>query len=397
VSLRAIAAFVAVVGSAVAATLVLTLAGGDERSGEARTRTPRAVDVASCRGLGGDAGRDCYKREFLALVDGVEDPRPAVQAIADAAWRGGDYLRTNCHGIMHTVGRTYAVEAHLTLAALRDFLPKSNDPGCTAGFAHGLVTGIAPGIDPERPAEAARVCGGVGTRYQRYSCVHGFGHAFMRMYGERLEPALGLCRALGPDAAPDCAQGAYHDYWFAVSGTDGATLEEKPVTDPRRFCGAQPAGFVRPCWYRAFIERRPDGFQVGSAADVDVLCEGLAGLQREACITGASVIGPSDPAAQLRLCAGLEETSDAAACVRGTKVQNLLDSPIDDFVGLVGGCRRLAAAVRRPCYEWRGKAVAVITDGEFGRAGCPRLRGAGARRWCGRGAARIDEALVTFS
>ena len=32
--------------------------------------------------------------------------------------------------------------------------------------------------------------------------------------------------------APDCAQGAYHDYWFAVVGADEATLSEEAVTDP---------------------------------------------------------------------------------------------------------------------------------------------------------------------
>jgi hypothetical protein len=57
----------------------------------------------------------------------------------------------------------------VTLATLMEYLPRSNDPGCTAGFAHGLVTGVAPDIDSRRPHEAAAVCGQVGTRYQRYA------------------------------------------------------------------------------------------------------------------------------------------------------------------------------------------------------------------------------------
>jgi hypothetical protein len=39
----------------------------------------------------------------------------------------------------------------------------------------------------------------------------------------------------------------------------------------------------------------------------------------------------------------------------------------------------------------------VLTDGAFGRDGCPRLRGAQARRACAAGAATMDEALETFS
>jgi hypothetical protein len=68
----------------------------------------------------------------------------------------------------------------------------------------------------------------------------------------------------------------------------------------------------------------------------------LAGLQREACITAASVIGPADPA------------------------------------------------------RWLGKTIGVLTDGGFAQAGCPQLA-APARRQCRAGAAGMDEALVTFS
>jgi hypothetical protein len=279
---------------------------------------------------------------------------------------------------------------------LMEYLPQANDPGCSAGFAHGMVTGVAPDIDPSRPREAAAVCADAGTRYQRYSCVHGFGHAFMRLYDDLLEPALELCTALGPQAAPDCAQGAYHDYWFAVVGADDAQLSEEPVTSPRELCAEQPEAYVRPCWYRAFIDNRPEGFELTAAEDFEGLCEGLDGLQREGCITAASVIGPADPAEQLRLCARLGDELDAANCVRGTKAQNLLDAPTDTYVRLIDQCRAFRRAARAACYRWLGKTLAVLTDGEFARTGCPRLRGA-ARRECEAGAARMDEALVTFS
>jgi hypothetical protein len=218
----------------------------------------------------------------------------------------------------------------------------------------------------------------------------------MRLYEEQLDPALELCVALGPDRAPDCAQGAYHDYWFAVVGADDTTLREEPITDPRRLCGTQPEAFVRPCWYRAFVENRPEGFEISVPRDLEDLCEGLEGVQREGCITGAAVIGPPDPAAQLELCAALADPADARACVRGTKVQNLLDAPIDTYVDLIGGCRRFAAAARAGCYEWLGKAIAVVTDGRFAEEGCPRLPAA-ARAQCAAGARTMEEALVTFS
>jgi hypothetical protein len=378
-------------GAVAVAALVLR-AGGDDPAPAAV-----AVDLESCRNLLPDASRECWTRGFLAAVDGQDDPRPAVAAITNAAWREGGFLLSSCHGLMHTVGRTYARDAGITLANLMDYLPRSNDPGCSAGFAHGLVTGVGAQIDPRHPGEAAAVCTEAGTRYQRYSCVHGLGHAFMRIHGDRLAPALALCRSLGSRLAPDCAQGAYHDYWFAVVGADEASLPAGAVTDPRRLCGAQPTALVRPCWYRAFVDNRPEGIVVDSAEHLDVLCEGLDGLQRQACVTGAAVIGPADPAVQLELCAALDDPSDAAGCIRGTKTQNLLGSPASDFVRLIGRCERFAGATRSGCYRWLGKAIAVLTDGAFEQTGCPKLAAPDARRSCVAGARTMEDALVTFS
>ena len=368
--------------------MLLTPDGGDV--------APAAVDLDRCRGLLTEATRDCITQEFQRLVAGADDPRPAVVAIERAVRGEGGFVLSNCHGMMHTVGRTYARDEGLTLGDLQNVLPRSNDPGCSAGFAHGLVTGVAPSIDVRRPREAAGVCADTGTRYRRYSCIHGLGHAFMRIYGDRLAPALKLCRALGPPA-PDCAQGAYHDYWFAVAGADEAELPPGAVTDPRDLCGAQPAAFVRPCWYRAFVDNRPEGIVVDSAVHLDVLCDGLAGLQREACITGAAVIGPADPERQLELCAEFEHARDGVACIRGTKAQNLLGASTDGYVRLVAGCEAFAGAARAACYRWLGKAVAVLTDGTFERKGCPALERRDARRWCAAGASEFENPLVTFS
>jgi hypothetical protein len=378
------------------ALAAVTLPSGDDSAPEPEP-APGAVDLRPCRSvIAADDARDCIVRQFSAVVAGRRDPKPAVERIADAARRQGGFVLTNCHVVMHTVGRTYAREAGVKIATLMDNLPRTNDPGCSAGFAHGLVTAVAPEFDVTRPEAAAELCGRAGTRYQRYSCVHGFGHAFMRLYADDLEPTLKLCRALGAESAPDCAQGAYHDYWFAVLGADDASLPDDAVTDPRALCGAQPQDFVRGCWYRALLETRPEGLEVTTAGDLDAICDGLGGLQREACITGAAVIGPADPAEQLAICARLRAASDAASCVRGTKVQNLIDRPVAEHVRLIRRCRLFAGATRAACYRWLGKALAVLTDGEFGRTGCERLAPP-ARGHCAAGARTIDEALVTFS
>jgi hypothetical protein len=361
---------------------------------DGREEPPAGVDLGRCRALLEGAARDCLVRSFDLAVAGRDDPRPAVEAIETAVRAEGGPVLSGCHGVMHTVGRTYARDRDLGLADLRDVLPRSNDPGCSAGFAHGLVTGAAPSIDVRQPREAGEVCADAGTRYQRYSCVHGLGHAFMRLHGDRLEPALELCRALG-EPAPDCAQGAYHDYWFAVVGADDAELPGPAVRDPRTLCAAQPEEFVRPCWYRAFVDDRPAGLVVDSPEHFLVLCRHLAGLQRRACVTAVSVIGPPDPALQLALCARID-AADQESCIRGTKVQNLLSEPPSALVDLIGRCELFAGPTREGCYRWLGRTIAVVTDGAFADEGCPQLAPE-AQRPCRDGAASMEAALVTFS
>jgi hypothetical protein len=392
-------AVAALAALAVAGGVVL-LAGEDDGSdatapAETRSARDESGGLERCAALADDSARACYAEELNALVDEAAEPGAALEEIAVAAYTSDDgFLLANCHGLMHTVGREYALARGLVLANLMDVLPQTNEPGCSAGFAHGLITGVAPEIDVSRPGRSAAVCDETTTRYQRYSCVHGFGHAFMRISGEELPEALRLCGALGAEA-PDCAQGAFHDYWFAVVGADDTERPETVVEDPRALCGGQAPEFVRPCWYRAFVDDRPDE-PVASGTDIETLCTGLDGLQRDACVTAASVVGPVDPRDQLSICTELGG-EDVLSCIRGTKVQNLIASPGEELVALLRRCDAFPAATGLACHRWLGKVLAVLTNGEFEQFGCPAASSEPSRRACVQGARASDEALETFS
>jgi len=380
-----------VAAAGLAAFLLLRGDGGETVSPAAEG----GVDRCAALEEDAEAARACYREELAALVADADSPQDGAARADALAREQGGFLLGNCHGIMHTVGREYARSEGVTLASLMDNLPQSNDPGCSAGFAHGLVTGVAPEIDASAPEGAVAVCEDTETRYQRYSCVHGFGHAFMRISGEELEPALGLCRALGAEA-PDCAQGAFHDYWFAVAGLDDTERPAEVTDDPRVLCRDQEPEFVRPCWYRAYVDARPIG-QITVTADLQRLCVALEGIQREGCITAGSVVGPADPRSQLAMCAGLRGP-DAQACIHGVKAQNFLGQSLEVDIALIERCDLFAEpAGRTECYRWLGKTLSVVTDGEFAERGCPALRAPAARRACTAGAAEMDEALVTFS
>ena len=148
-------------------------------------------------------------------------------------------------------------------------------------------------------------------------------HAALR---RRARPALALCTALGADMAPDWRRApttTTGSPWSArtTPPSDGGRSPTRAGcarASPRRMCSqAGTACSSSPA-------RR---FQVEAPRDLQDLCKGLEDVQRAGCVTGAAVIGPSDPAEQLRICAALDATADAESCVRGTKVQNLLTAP----------------------------------------------------------------------
>jgi hypothetical protein len=339
--------------------------------------------------------RTCLSDQALWLVVHTHDPARELPRIDRYAHGVGGFLNDNCHILMHPVGRRYARMIHLTLARLRDYLPRSNDPGCSAGFGHGLIMELGPQIVRMGPAGAAAACRKASTRYQRYSCVHGLGHAYMRLFGELVGPSLAACSALGADDAADCAQGAFHDYWIAVAGFDQTKRPAATTTSPRKLCGAQHAQFVRACWYRAWLERPPHRIPTSGHALL-ALCRGLSGLQQQACVTGGSVIVSADPFTQLGVCRELRG-DDAAACVRGVRAPALLAQPLKVQVRLIRGCAGIDHAAQRACYSWLGEALNVVRNGEFGGRGCDELMYAKTRDACTAGARSYNGPLQTFS
>ena len=358
-------------------------------------RTARAVIQCQALGRNDRRYRACLTDAFTRLVISSRDSADELPRIDRYVHRVGGFIEANCHVLMHAVGRRYAKHVHLTLGRLLHYLPKSNDAGCSAGFGHGLLMELGPQIVQFGPTGAAVECHKAPTRYQRYSCIHGLGHAYMRLYGETIPFALDQCRALGPRDAQDCAQGAYHDYWISVAGLDATHRPRDPVTSPRALCGRQPLEFVRACWYRALLER-PPAKTVDSTRTVLAVCRGLQALQHGACLTGAALISSPDPFEQMRICAGLRSAA-AASCVRGVRAPAVALNKPDVQVKLIRDCANFDHSAQHGCYLWLGKALNVVTNGHFEHDGCPQLRYDATRAACGAGASSYEGPLQTFS
>jgi hypothetical protein len=336
---------------------------------------------------------NCYLRNLLHVVVKTHNPAKELPQLDTLAHQAGGFLAANCHMMMHVVGRTFARRYHVTLANLQHYLPLSNDPGCSAGFGMGMVMALGAQITHDGPKGAYEICNRAPTRFRQYTCFHSLGHAYMRYYDGYLSYGLKACRALGRREAPDCAQGVFHDYWLGLSGQDNAVSSRGEPRTARALCARQHGSFVIACWYRYYLAIPPKRTP-STAARIDRLCSGLAGLQREGCVASASLISNPEPFAQLRVCSHLTG-ADVDSCVRGVGTQNLPDA-FASGLELISKCRSLSVASRAGCYRWFGTTLSVLTDGRFAKEGCRRVPRAG-RAECAIGAKRMNDALITFA
>jgi len=325
----------------------------------------------------------CYVRLLREDIEASGNPARELPRIDRRVAAVGGPVEAGCHVLMHQVGRDYARDHRVTLSTLQRYVPRSDDPNCSAGFGMGLVMYLGPQILRSGGAAAADACGRLPTRYREYTCVHGLGHALLRAYHGALGQSVRACRKLQARYAPDCAQGVFHDYWISLRGADGTTRPQNAVTSPRVICDGRFT-YVRPCWYRYFLEQ-PAGLPIRNATDLRRTCRGLQSIQRFGCISAATLTISSDPFEQMRVCMRMSEF-DSGACVRGVADQALAGEPRRQLA-LIRMCRL------NECYMWIGRTLAVVTNGRFDCAGLA----ARARMACAAGAGQMHAALVTFS
>ena len=338
-----------------------------------------------------EAQYNCYVRLLRLDIESSRDPASELPRIDRRVVAVGGPVEAGCHVLMHEVGREFARDRHVTLATLQRYVPRSNNPNCSAGFGMGLVMYLGPQIIRSGGKSAVRSCASLPTRYREYTCVHGLGHALLRAYHSDLGQAVRACRNLPRNFAPDCAQGVFHDYWISLRGADGTTAPRRTMS-PRTLCDGRLT-YIRPCWYRYFLEQ-PVEQPVRNAADLRRSCRGLRSVERYGCISAAALTISSNPFDQMRVCAELRG-ADAGACLRGVPDQALAGRGAQQL-RLIRDCAHVTAGAQSGCYEWLGRTLAVVTNGRFRERGCAKLS-PGPRRACTTGAARMRDALVTFS
>lgn len=391
--MRRVTTHVALVVAAIALVLPHAGSGANAPIPDAPIASDRTGFLTGCARLPLKPKARCYVNRLLHEVERLGNPGTALPAIDHKVHQTGGFLQAACHSLMHEVGRTWAKRHGVTIETMYRYVPRSNDPGCSAGFGMGMAMYLGPQLILE-PRSVLRTCAKLPTRFREYTCVHGAGHAFMRGFHGQLADAVRSCNALGPKRAPDCAQGAFHDYWIALGGADGAERPRNAETSPEAVCGAFQ--YKRPCWYRFFWERRADT-RVYRARDILELCDHQKELQRAGCIGGASLLisRERDPVDHARACQELRLT-DTYNCLRGVNVPALAGKRFEQ-IRLINTCEALPPETESWCFSWFGRTLSVVTDGSFRERGCRQLDDEHERASCYVGGTRVARPLRTFS
>jgi len=389
-----VSAFAAVVlGLAFALALPQAGTSGTVPVPDADVAGQRTGFLSECAQLPDRKAARCYEAGLLRAVEQSGNPATGVPGIDVKVHEAGGFLEAACHSLMHDVGRTWAKQHGVTIGTLYRYEPRSNDPGCSGGFGMGMAMYLGPKLVLE-PRTLLTTCERLPTRFREYTCIHGAGHAFMRGFHGTLGPAVAACEKLGAVNAPDCSQGAFHDYWISLGEADGTQTSGTLETSPEAVCGGFT--FKRPCWYRYFWERKPST-RVYQPKDILGLCGRLEGLQRAGCISGASLLASRerDPVDHARMCQGLHGV-DTYDCLRGVNVPALRGKTFEEL-RLVRTCGDLPRTTRAWCYGWFGRTLSVLTDGRFRRNGCSQIEPAAAANWCRVGGDHMNRPLRTFS
>ena len=116
------------------AALACVCAGSSSSSAAA----PASPFLWQCEQIHLDEAKDaCYSRLLLQDIDKSGNPATELPRIDRLARAAGTALYGRCHLLMHTIGREWAAEHHLTIEQLQNVEPRSNDPGCSAASAWG--------------------------------------------------------------------------------------------------------------------------------------------------------------------------------------------------------------------------------------------------------------------
>lgn len=195
---------------------------------------------------------ECWEPEILNLME--TKGFNATFARIDALYAEDPSFRSNCHDILHAVGkRAYDQYAHDRLVM--------DNPGtayCGYGFYHGFIEAMQVVEGAGEFSVTRAYCEELKTVRSGASgpCYHGIGHALFdavdgTLWGDpraMTQSTLALCEraALDPEALSNCASGVYNSYANAMSAKNYSLSFEG--LDVPAFCNLEKPAYQETCY-----------------------------------------------------------------------------------------------------------------------------------------------------
>ena len=282
-------------------------------------------------------------------------------------------------------GAEWAKEHHLTLDGLQKVVPRSNDPGCSAGFGMGLVMGLGPQIIATGGKSALKTCEKLPTRLR---AVHLRAQPRPCAHARRPRDDLPRSATRARSSARATRRTARRVRSTTTGSRSAARTRRRRRSHAVRLAAAGSATSTRTtrsqCWYRYWIEQAARARDPERAArPAPALPRASPGAQRAGCIAGA-VEGRLRHAGRRRraLCASLS-AADARRLRARRREPGLRGASRGGSSRSSATAGRIPAGARGgPAPPGSGRRSTSLENGRFLAHGCPL-----SRRRCARACA----------
>lgn len=165
--------------------------------------------VPTCAGASAEDFK-CWRDRYQQMV-AQQSPKEALSD-ADKNYKESSYFKSNCHQIVHVIGRAAGNKYEHVAEAY-----KMGGDLCWSGYYHGVLEAIATKIGPDKiVAQLDGICASLRNeaqyKFPHYNCVHGLGHGLMAVQNNELFQSLESCDQL-------------NDQWERSSCYGGAFME----------------------------------------------------------------------------------------------------------------------------------------------------------------------------
>ncbi len=189
---------------------------------------------------------NCWRDRYKAMVQ-QQSPQAAFADIKQA-YEKYDVVRSQCHQLIHVMGREAAAKYKDTVEAY-----DQGDNFCWSGYYHGVMEGIAEKLGSDKLAESlTTICENAKQKnpygFYHYNCVHGLGHGLMAINSNKLFDVLTICQKFKDLWEQEsCYSGTFMENIMAGLNADHPTTYLKP-DDPLYPCTAVDSQYKQQCY-----------------------------------------------------------------------------------------------------------------------------------------------------